>query len=188
MAKKSARQKAAARPAATASVSTRRKKSAPAAKRKKTPPASASPVIKHDGSYLWTGVARQQYKDVASHWAGVSRTELLALPASAELPFHLRYFEIAAGGFSTREFHQHEHVVVVVRGQGTVDLAGTSHPLAVGDIVRVQSNQVHQFLHRGRREPFGFYCIVAADRDRPQVVGGHASACEWPGPTAKKKK
>jgi quercetin dioxygenase-like cupin family protein len=139
-------------------------------------------VIKHLGSFLWQGVGRQSYKDVASHWAGVSRTELIALPATTELPFHVRYFEIAPAGFSTREFHQHEHIVLVVRGEGTVDLMGESHSLSVGDVVRVRSGQVHQFSHRGGKEPFGFYCIVAAQRDRPQVVGGMASACEWPGP------
>ncbi len=144
-------------------------------------------VIKHQGSFVWQGVGRQSYKDVASHWSGVSRTELIALPATTELPFHVRYFEIAPAGFSTREFHQHEHVVLVVRGEGTVDLAGESHSLGVGDIVRVRSGQVHQFSHRGGKEPFGFYCIVAADRDRPQVVGGTASACEWRGPGGAKK-
>jgi quercetin dioxygenase-like cupin family protein len=148
--------------------------------RNTTPP--PSDVIKHLGSFLWKGIDRQSYKDLASHWAGVSRTELLAQAPTPELPFHVRYFEIARGGFSTREFHQHEHVVLVVRGEGTVDLAGESYSLTVGDVVRVRSNQIHQFLHRGKSEPFGFYCIVAGKRDRPNVVGGSASACEWPGP------
>jgi quercetin dioxygenase-like cupin family protein len=146
---------------------------------KASPPAD---VIKHRGSFLWEGISRQTYKDIASHWAGVSRTEIVALAGSKELPFHVRYFEIAPAGFSTREFHQHEHIVLVVRGEGTVELGSESHSLGVGDVVRVRSGQVHQFLHRGGKEPFGFYCIVAADRDRPQVVGGVASACEWPGP------
>jgi quercetin dioxygenase-like cupin family protein len=148
---------------------------------------SSRDVIKHLGSFLWQGIGRQSYKDIASHWAGVSRTELITLPATTELPFHVRYFEIGSAGFSTREFHQHEHVVLVVRGEGTVELAGESHSLGVGDVVRVRSGQVHQFFHRGGKEPFGFYCIVAAERDRPQVVGGMGSACEWPGPGGSKK-
>jgi quercetin dioxygenase-like cupin family protein len=135
------------------------------------------------GTFAWEGVPRQQYKASGPHWAGVSRTELIADPTSTELPFHLRYFEIEPGGYSSKERHAHEHVVIVARGRGTLELDGASKEIGPGDIVRVRSWQLHQFRHANGTEPFGFYCIVAADRDRPVVEGeaDGASACEWSG-------
>jgi ribulose-bisphosphate carboxylase large chain len=35
--------------------------------------------------------------------------------------FHVRYFEIAPGGYSTLEKHEHEHVVIPIRGRGPSD-------------------------------------------------------------------
>ena len=35
-----------------------------------------------------------------------------------ELRWELRYFEIAAGGFSTLERHEHMHAVLILRGRG----------------------------------------------------------------------
>lgn len=150
--------------------------------KKKTVSAPIAPatLLKHFGAFQWKGIARQQYKESGPHWKDVSRTELVALPNKNELPFHVRYFEIGRGGFSSKERHAHEHVVIVVRGAGTVELEGKSNKLAVGDVVHVQSWQVHQFRHTGGKEPLGFYCIVAADRDRPMVEGEGPSSCELP--------
>jgi ribulose-bisphosphate carboxylase large chain len=35
-----------------------------------------------------------------------------------------------------------------------------------GDVAYVAPNEPHQFRARGD-EPFGFFCVVDADRDRP---------------------
>lgn len=137
-------------------------------------------VLKHLGQHQWAGIDRQQYKADGDHWKGVSRTEIVAEPNRPELPFHLRYFEIEPGGFSSREKHAHEHVVIVTHGRGTVLFDETSKELAAGDVVHVRSWQVHQFRCAEGNEPLGFYCIVAADRDRPIIEGGGASSCELP--------
>ena len=158
-------------------------------KKTSSPPAPLLPatLLRHLGSFKWKGVPRQQYKESGPHWQDVSRTELVALPKKDELPFHVRYFEIGTGGFSSKERHAHEHVVIVVRGAGTVDLDGQSKKIGVGDIVHVQSWQLHQFLQTGGKEPLGFYCIVAAERDRPMVEGAGPSSCELPTRPVKKK-
>lgn len=155
-------------------------------KKSKSTPLSPVSFLKHFGVFQWKGVPRQQYKESGTHWKDVSRTELVALPNKTELPFHVRYFEIGPGGFSSKERHAHEHVVIVVRGEGTVDLEGKSNKIGVGDIIHVHSWQVHQFLHSGGKEPLGFYCVVAADRDRPMVEGDGPSSCELPRRTLKK--
>jgi ribulose-bisphosphate carboxylase large chain len=83
--------------------------------------------------------------------------------------FHVRYFEIAPGGFTSLEEHGHEHVVLVLRGRGQVRLGGAAAELSFGDLVYVAPRESHQFWNDSA-EPFGFLCIVDAVRDRPVVL------------------
>ena len=61
---------------------------------------------------------------MASPFRDVTRQILFSDPA---LDGELRYFEVAPGGFSTLERHEHVHAVMIFRGHG--------HCL-VGDVVR----------------------------------------------------
>jgi ribulose-bisphosphate carboxylase large chain len=61
--------------------------------------------------------------------------------------------------------------VVVLRGRGQVQLGGAVHDLAFGDTVYVAPHEVHQFRNASA-EPFGFLCVVDAERDRPVPVSG----------------
>ena len=92
--------------------------------------------------------------------------------------FHLRYFEIAPGGFSSFEQHAHEHAVFVLRGQGEVQLGEQVHALGHGDVVYV-AHERHQFRNPSATEPLGFLCIVDAQRDRPVVLAsdGGSEGC-----------
>jgi quercetin dioxygenase-like cupin family protein len=121
-------------------------------------------------THTWRGVPVQEYKAAADHHCGVRRS-VLAGEAGEKTSFQVRYFEIAAGGFTTLEHHAHEHVVIVLRGVGQVRLADTWHEVAVGDAVYVAPHEVHQLRNPGA-EPFGFFCIVDAQRDRPVPVEG----------------
>ena len=68
-------------------------------------------------------VALKPYKDGGELYRDVTRQTLLGEGEGEEaLSFVTRYFEVAAGGFSTLEHHQHPHAVVVLRGRGTVQL------------------------------------------------------------------
>ena len=87
--------------------------------------------------------------------------------------FHVRYFEIAPGGFTTYEKHQHEHVVMPLRGMGEAHIGGDVHPVGPGDVIYVAPGDPHQFRARkGSAEPFGFLCVVNAERDRPEPLDG----------------
>lgn len=88
------------------------------------------------------------------------------LSADSEGDFQVRYYEMAAGGYSSFEKHDHEHCVVVLRGLGRVRLGDEWHELEPNDLVRVRGQQPHQFANRGE-EPFGILCIVDKERDRP---------------------
>jgi ribulose-bisphosphate carboxylase large chain len=118
--------------------------------------------------FRWDGAPAEAYKAAADHWCGVARTSL-AGERGEQTAFHVRYFEIAPGGFSSLEQHRHEHVVVVLRGRGEVRLGGEAHPLGFGDVVYVAPHEVHQFRNAGE-EPFGFLCMVDARRDTPVPV------------------
>src|SRR5262249_54301769 len=67
-------------------------------------------------SYRWEGVQELPYKeDSRALFSSITRQVLFSDPA---LHSELRYFEVAAGGFSTLERHEHMHAVLVLRGRG----------------------------------------------------------------------
>lgn len=115
--------------------------------------------------FSWQGVEPGLYKeDPEARWRAVARQTLIG--GAEGTPFHLRYFEVEPGGYTTYERHAHQHVVVALRGKGEVRLGEAWESLSFGDVVYVSPNDPHQFRAAGD-EPFGFLCIVAAERDRP---------------------
>ena len=131
--------------------------------------AARSRVVRFDGAaFAWPGVPRREYKRPDAPWAAVTRQTLVGGQGES-CRFHLRYFEVAPGGHTTLERHRHEHAVVVLRGEGEVELPGGPQPLTFGDLVWVAPGEVHRFRNRGSG-PFGFLCAVDAERDRPEPV------------------
>jgi quercetin dioxygenase-like cupin family protein len=120
----------------------------------------------------WLGVPLEPYKATTETYRGVTRRELVG--KRGESPrFHVRYFEIAPGGFTTYERHEHEHVVYALRGEGMVVIGETLHGVSPGDIVYVAPKDPHQLRAPAEAtEPFGFLCIVNAERDRPEPLDG----------------
>jgi quercetin dioxygenase-like cupin family protein len=136
------------------------------------PVVSGSRVLKlNRETFRWTSVAEAEYKDTAAHHCGVTRMALVGGQGEATA-FQLRYFEIAPGGHSSLEHHEHEHAVVVIRGRGEIQLGDRVHPLSFGDTVYVAPHEVHQVRNVSKDEPFGFLCIVDTVRDRPVLVVG----------------
>lgn len=132
------------------------------------PPAAASRVVRfRDGR--WDGVPVSQHKPPSATWQDVSRT-LLVGNQGEQTSFHVRYFEVAPGGYTSLERHAHEHAVLVLRGRGVVQLGEQTHDLAFGDLVYVAPNEVHQFRNSSA-EPLGIVCIVDARRDAGVAVG-----------------
>jgi ribulose-bisphosphate carboxylase large chain len=117
----------------------------------------------------WEGIPVEDYKSPAAHWCGVTRMSLVG-EMGESTAFHLRYFEIAPGGFSSHEHHRHEHVVIVMQGRGEVQLGGRLELLQPGDVVYVAPDEPHQFRNPQPTEPLGFFCLVDAVRDRPKLT------------------
>jgi quercetin dioxygenase-like cupin family protein len=131
-----------------------------------------SKVIRRGEGFVWDGIEREPYKETTETWRGISRLELLGKRGEST-GFHLRYFEIAPGGYSTLEKHEHEHVVVPLRGRGEARFGCFIHRVGPGDVVYVAPGDPHQFRNPTEaEEPFGFLCIVSAERDVPMSVDG----------------
>lgn len=128
---------------------------------------STPPLVrKHSGDFHWEHVDVLKYKqDGSAPFKDVTRQVLFE---SAELPAQLRYFEVAPGGHTTLERHNHVHAVMVIRGRGQCRVGDTSYEIGPHDLVSVPPLAWHQFLARPD-EPLGFLCLVAKDRDRPQL-------------------
>jgi ribulose-bisphosphate carboxylase large chain len=122
-------------------------------------------------NFRWKGVQLEPYK-LATHaggeFKGASR-QVLVGKRGERVKFHLRYFELEPGGFTSLEQHHHAHVVVGVRGKGRARVGNRKYPLKAMDMVYIAPNRPHQLSTVGGI-PFGFFCIVDAERDRPRPV------------------
>lgn len=116
--------------------------------------------------YRWDEVTNLPYKeDGAAPFKAISRQVLFAEPA---LGCELRYFEMAAGGYSTLERHEHMHAVMILRGHGQCLVGDEVRAVKPFDLVTIPSWAWHQFRATDG-EPLGFLCMVNALRDRPQL-------------------
>jgi quercetin dioxygenase-like cupin family protein len=116
--------------------------------------------------FRWEGIPLLAYKeDGGTHFKDVTRQVLF--DDGEHHDTQLRYFEIAPGGHSTLERHQHAHSVMVLRGRGHALVGGEVHELATNDLLRVPPMAWHQFRATGGG-PLGFLCLVRRERDRPQ--------------------
>jgi len=119
----------------------------------------------HD-DYRWDAVAELPYKeDDRALFRAITRQVLFSDTALAS---ELRYFEVAPGGFSTLERHEHMHAVLILRGRGHCLVGRDVKALATRDLVTVPPMTWHQFRATGS-EPLGFLCMVNAQRDKPQL-------------------
>jgi quercetin dioxygenase-like cupin family protein len=118
------------------------------------------------GPSRWREVDVRDYKaEGSAPFRDVTRQVLFDDPALAS---QLRYFEVAPGGHTTLERHEHAHAVVVYRGGGRCLIGDQIYDLAEHDLIHVPALTWHQF-RAGRDAPLGFLCMVNATRDRPQL-------------------
>ncbi|QDU72527.1 RuBisCO large subunit C-terminal-like domain-containing protein [Mucisphaera calidilacus] len=117
----------------------------------------------------WEDRHAVDYKaDDALPFQGVKRYELMG-KADEPMHFDVRYFELEPGGHTSREKHRHVHAIIAAEGRGEVEIDGQTSPLDAHDLAYIPPLAVHQIRNRDDNTPFGFYCIVDRDRDRPQA-------------------
>lgn len=114
--------------------------------------------------FRWETVPLKLYKPEGTHFRDITRQVLFG-PESG-LPTELRYFEVAPGGYSTFERHEHVHAVLILRGRGRAIVGEQIFEIAPFDLIHVPAWTWHQF-QATEDEALGFLCMVALDRDRP---------------------
>lgn len=119
--------------------------------------------------FRWKGVEPGEYKSGGRlPFRDVARHELLR-GREAGAAFDLRYFEVGPGGHTSRERHEHAHGIVAARGKGVLTVGETRHEVRPLDVAWVPPGAVHRLENESATEPFGFFCIVDRDRDRPRA-------------------
>ncbi len=118
------------------------------------------------GDFGWEDVDRLRYKaEGSAPFKDITRQVLFSPTDQA---CELRYFEIAPGGYSTLEQHQHTHAVLILRGRGMVRIGTDVQPIAEHDLVTVDPLTWHQF-HAAPDNALGFLCLVSKERDKPML-------------------
>lgn len=135
------------------------------------PEDAAADVLEHLAfreGFQWQGREVQPYKIGGSLAFKDSRRIELVGQHGERTAFDLRYFEIGPGGHTSLERHLHTHVIIGARGRGS--LVGDDRQLTVNpmDVAYVPPLKAHQLSNPGD-EPFGFFCIVDHERDRPMA-------------------
>jgi quercetin dioxygenase-like cupin family protein len=123
-------------------------------------------ILRHASGFTWQDVPIRKYKEEGTAFKDITRQVLFE--GHPELPSMLRYFEIAPYGYSTLERHEHVHVVTIVRGEGEALLGSEVQRLANLDVVCIPPGAWHQFRATAGVH-FGFLCMVAVERDRPEL-------------------
>jgi len=125
-------------------------------------------IRKAQREYRWEGVECLPYKeDERALFKAVTRQILFSDP---DLAGELRYFEVAPGGFTSLERHEHMHGGLIRRGRGKCLVGTEVRAIEPHDLVTVPAWTWHQF-RAASDEPLGFLCMVDATggRDRPQL-------------------
>ena len=126
-----------------------------------------------EAGFEWGGRESSPYKTAApgshaSAFRGVRRVELVGR-FGERTRSDLRYFEVEAGGHTSRERHVHSHIIIGARGEGRLVTESREVVVKPNDVAFVPPLQTHQ-LRNESKEPFGFYCFVDHRRDRPLPV------------------
>ncbi len=108
--------------------------------------------------FKWDGARTRKYNNE------VSETWMIGKKEGAE-NFAFRYYEIQSGGVSNKEHHHHDHGVLILQGEGKVQMGEEFYPIARGDILHIPPDVLHQLSNTGQ-EPLGFLCVIPARREK----------------------
>jgi mannose-6-phosphate isomerase-like protein (cupin superfamily) len=129
-----------------------------------------SEAIRRFGDFRWDEVELLAYKqEGCAPFRDITRQTLFHSP---HLAGELRYFEIAPGGYSTLERHEHMHAVMILRGKGRCLVGERISEVGPNDLVEIAPLTWHQF-RADQGETLGFLCLVNVERDRPQLPDAH---------------
>ena len=95
--------------------------------------------------FRWDRVETEPYK-ISAHkggeFCGASRQVLIGKNGEP-VDFHVRYFELQPGGFTSLERHRHCHVVIGARGRGWVRVGNLQYQLRPFDVIYIAPDEPH---------------------------------------------
>ena len=120
--------------------------------------------IRRFQDYRWEDTDLLAYKEEGSApFKAITRQTLFRDPA---MRAELRYFEVAPGGYSTLERHEHMHAVLILRGHGECLIGEEVRKIDTNDLVTIAPWTWHQF-RAAADSHLGFLCMVNVERDKP---------------------
>jgi quercetin dioxygenase-like cupin family protein len=124
----------------------------------------AKKPIRQFHDFRWDDTDLLAYKEEGTApFKAITRQTLFRNPA---LKCELRYFEVAPGGYSTLERHEHMHAVLILRGRGQCLVGSDVREIGTNDLVQIDPWTWHQF-RAAPDEHLGFLCMVNVERDKP---------------------
>lgn len=106
-------------------------------------------------------IKAHQQNPVVMDGAKGARMRMLIGPNEGAGNFHMRHFEIEAGGCTPRHQHDYEHEILVLKGSGVAKTITGDRPFKTGDVIYVPPNELHQFCNT-TNEICEFICLIPA--------------------------
>jgi len=73
--------------------------------------------------------------------------------------FCMRLFELSEGGFTPRHYHDWEHEIFILSGNGAIYCEGKWIKINQNDSIFIPNNEEHQLKNIGK-DSFKFICII----------------------------
>ncbi|NIV93393.1 cupin domain-containing protein [candidate division KSB1 bacterium] len=97
--------------------------------------------------------------EVTMEGAKDAKMRLLISDKDGANNFAMRMFTVEPGGHTPFHFHNYEHEIYVLEGEGVLHGADGEHAFKSGDVIFVQPNEKHQFRNVGEKE-MKFLCLI----------------------------
>lgn len=109
-------------------------------------------------------IESHEQKAVEMEGATGAQMRMLIGPAERATNFHMRHFEVEAGGHTPHHKHDYEHEIIILEGSGTANSEQGERAFSAGDVIWVPANEMHQFRNTGD-EALKFICLIPAPKD-----------------------
>jgi len=90
-----------------------------------------------------------------------AQMQLLISEKDGAQNFAMRLFTVERGGFTPFHFHNYEHEIYVLDGEGILKSEDGEKPFKSGDVIFIKPNEKHQFRNMGNAE-MKFICLIPA--------------------------
>ena len=90
-------------------------------------------------NFKWDGIETLVYKQDGSPFKDVTRQVIY--DGAYDIPWQFRYFDCLPGGYSTLEYHDHTHMVMIFRSKGQVLLGDEIHDVEAVILSKFQAKQ-----------------------------------------------